>query len=396
MKFIEGNELILEFMVINICTGIWVGMVNFIIPIYGLYLHASSVEIGLIRGLSGIGDLLLVLPAGLLIDYFGSKKTYTVSCTIGAIMTVVLSLAGTPWMLIFMMIFYGMARSVRTTSLNASFFKYMNVIGAKKGGWYKGSMTIGSQFFGPLIGGALAVVISFTNYFMLTSMFLLVPLFIVGGKGDDLMLKASEKEPELSGALKYYGLLLKNKVLLLATVTECVNSAFFTTFSTFITIMIIEDVGLAVAVAAMLISLRGVANIVVVFFCGRLLDLNNNYLYFISFVMTAIGLLFLGTSTQIPLLMLGAVIIGLSSGISTLITFTQVGGIDGEKGKIAGIFSFGQKIGTIAGPVLGGIIAELIGVHAIFLFFIPLFLVMAFYTFTEGRKTVPAVKIMSQ
>ncbi|HMK48406.1 MAG TPA: MFS transporter, partial [Methanocella sp.] len=169
-------------MVINICTGTWVGMVNFIIPIFALSLHAGSVEIGLVRGLSGLGDLLLVLPAGLLIDYFGSRKIYIVSCVAGGIITILLALAWTPWVLIAMMIVYGMARSVRTTSLNASFFQHMNAIGTGKGGWYKGSMTLGTQFLGSLIGGVLAVTVSFADYFVMTSLFLLTPIFIAFGR----------------------------------------------------------------------------------------------------------------------------------------------------------------------------------------------------------------------
>lgn len=179
MKFFEGNELIFRFMLINISSGVAVGMMNFIIPVYALSMNATSTEIGLIKGISGIGDLLVVLPAGFLVDYFGSRKMYSVSCVFGAAIIMLLSLAGTPELLLLMMVFYGVARTFRTTSLSAAFFKNMNTIGTRKAGWYKGSMTIGASFIGPLIGGIAAIAMGFKSYFVITSAFLLVPLMVI-------------------------------------------------------------------------------------------------------------------------------------------------------------------------------------------------------------------------
>lgn len=387
---LEKNDLIAKFMVINICTGTWVGMVNFILPIFALSLHANSVEIGMVRGLSGLGDLLLVLPAGLLIDYFGSRKIYIVSCALGGAITILLALAWTPRVLIAMMIFYGMARSIRTTSLNASFFQHLSEIGVKKGGWYKGSMTLGTQFLGSMAGGALALVLSFTGYFVAASLFLLGPILLAFGRqkggNSSFMARASEKEPGHKSSWRDYGALLKNKVLLSAALTEGVNTAFFITFSTFLTVMVITSLGQSVAMAAVLLSLRGISNILVVFFGGRLLELNYHFLYVVSFLMSCAGLLLLGTSQDVALLMLASVVLGLFSGVMTLITFTQVGGTPGDKGKVAGIFSFGQKLGMVAGPVLAGIVGDFVGLQAIFLCFIPFFLLMAGYNLLEGRK----------
>jgi MFS family permease len=394
-KLFEENDLITRFMIINICTGIWVGMVNFIIPVFALSLGASPVEIGLVRGLSGLGDLLLVLPAGLMIDYFGSRKIYIASCMAGGILTMLLALAWTPWVLIAMMIVYGMARSIRTTSLNASFFQHMNTIGARKSGWYKGSMTLGAQFLGSLVGGVMAVAVSFAGYFVAASVFLLAPIFLAFGQKKDhsFMLPATGKKPGLNGSVDGYRRLLRDRTLLVATTTECLNTAFALTFSTFLTVMVITSLGLGVTMAALLISLRGIANILVVFFGGRLLELNYNHLYVVSFVMSAAGLLVLGTATDAWLLMLASVILGLFSGVMTLVTFTQVGNTDGEKGKISGIFSFGQKAGMVAGPVLGGIAGSFIGLQAIFLCFIPFFLLMAAYYLTGDRTARSTLKV---
>lgn len=264
MKIFDGNELIFRFMLINISSGIAVGMINFILPIYAISLKATSTEIGLIKGISGIGDLLVVLPAGFLVDYFGSKKMYSTSCMMGGMTIMLLSLAGTPGVLLLMMVAYGMARTVRTTSLSAAFFKSMNAIGAKKAGWYKGSMTIGASFIGPLIGGIMAITMGFTNYFVITSAFLVAPLFFIMARANNKTgSPRKKKNGSFTDASHHYKSLAMNRILIRSTVIESMNTAFFMTFTTFITVLVIRDMGLSPWIAAMLLSLKGGATILV-------------------------------------------------------------------------------------------------------------------------------------
>jgi MFS family permease len=387
MKIFQGNELILKFMLINISTGIAMGMVNFILPIYALSLNASSTQIGLIKGIAGIGDLLVVLPAGFMVDYLGSKKMYSASAVMGSSIIVLISYVSNIELLLLIMVFFGMARSLRTTSLNADFFKNMNIIGVKKGGWFKGSMSVGGALIGPILGGIAIVAMSYKSYFALASVFLLAPFLVIlartnGGSNSPVR----PKNLNLNDASNHYKALARNRSLVSATIIESINGAFFITFSTFIIVLVIKDLSLSPDVAAMLIALKGGATICVVFFCGQLLRKNNTNLYLFSFIVTILALLVLGMSRDILQLAIASVVLGISSGLITLITFTQIGNIDGEKGKIAGIFSFGFGMGSIIGPTVGGIIGDAYGVQTIFLFFIPLFGALALYTFMDDRK----------
>ncbi len=387
MKIFEGNELILKFMLINISTGIAMGMMNLIIPIYALSLNATSTEIGLIKGISGVGDLLVVLPAGFLVDYLGSKKMYSVSAVMGSSIIVLISYVSNIELLLLIMVFFGMARSLRTTSLNADFFKHVNTIGIKKGGWFKGSMSVGGALIGPILGGIAIVAMSYKSYFALAGVFLLAPfLVILARTNDGSNLPVKPKNFRLADASNHYKALAKNRSLVSATIIESINGAFFVTFTTFIIVLVIKDLGLSPGVAAMLIALKGGATICVVFLCGQLLRKNNTNLYLFSFIVTILALLVLGISGNTLHLAIASVVIGMSSGLITLITFTQVGNIDGEKGKIAGIFSFGHGMGSIIGPTFGGIIGDIISVQAIFLAFMVPFGALALYIFMDGRK----------
>lgn len=395
MKFFKGNELILRFMFINISSGIAMGMINFIFPVYALSLNATSTEIGLIKGISGFGDLFVVLPAGFMVDYLGSRKMFFASGILGAAIIMLFSIAITPTLLLFAMFFFGVTRSFRIISLNTEFLINMNTIGARKAGWYKGSMTIGGAFIGPIIGGIASIAIGFTGYFAFASALLLAPFAVIlaGGKKEE---KKSVKNSSLFDASNHFKSLIKNRILMRATIIEGLNTSFFITFTTFITILVIENFGLSPGIAAMLISLKGGATIFAVFFCGQLLRKDNNKLYLFSFIIIILSLITLGTSRYIPLLAIASIVQGIGSGLITLITFTEIGTIDGEKGKISGIFSLGHSTGAILGPVLGGIVGGIFGTQAIFLGFIPLFAAMLLITLMNGRKNKSTGKLLSQ
>ncbi|MDD1702545.1 MAG: MFS transporter [Methanoregula sp.] len=385
MRFLKGNELIARFMAMNLGSGIAVGMVNFILPLYAISLNASNFEIGLIKAMMGVGDIMIVLPAGFLVDYFGTRKMYTVACLFGAFMIIVMSFAGTPMILLGVMIFYGISRTLRTTSLNASFFKNMNAIGIRKGGWFKGAITAGAQFIGPLIGGIAVLSIAFPEYFMLTSAFLLVPLVVLYVSTTVKKPVNTFPKPCFQESFRYYRYLFKNKLLVSATMTECMNSACFMTFSTFVTVLVVISLGLSPGIAAILISLRGAAQVFVVIFCGRLLYENHNNLYIFSYGMIIVSLFFFGTSTDVLILAAAAVLMGIFSGVLTLLTFTNAGSVEGDHGKIAGVFAIGTSVGAVFGPVYGGIIGNVFEVQDIFLGFIPLFAIMACFYLVIGR-----------
>lgn len=389
MKFFRGNELIFRFMLINISSGIAIGMMNFIIPVYALSLNATSTEIGMIKGFSGIGDILVVLVAGFIVDYLGSRKTYSVSCICSAVIIMLLSLAASPKILLLTMIFYGVARTFRTTSLSAAFFQNMNTIGVKKAGWYKGSMTIGSALLGPMIGGIAAVALSFNSYFLITGAILIIPLMVINaGSKNKISSHVKKQNLSLIGSSSHYLSLTKNKTLVSATVKNGINTAFFMTFTVFITVLVIKDLGLSPGIAAALISLKGLSTLLVVFMGGAYLQKNNNRLYLFAYITTVFSLLFLGVGTDTIQLGLASLLNGLGTGLITLINFTEVGSLDGEKGKIAGFFNFGHGIGAIIGPTLGGIIGDIYGVQAIFLAFMIPFSAMAIHTFISGRRIV--------
>lgn len=394
MKIFEGNEFILRFMLINMSSGITGGMLNFIIPVYAISLNATSTEIGLIKGFTGLGDLLTALPAGYLVDYFGTRKLYLISGIFGIVIIMLLSLSDTPMVVLLVMVLYGVARTIRNASLSTTFFKKMSMIGTRKAGWYMGSMSIGASLIGPIIGGIAVIAMSFTSYFALTSVFLFLPFIVILVRSNNRNNSTIElNNSGLLDALKHYKILAKNRILVRTTIIQTLSTAFGMTFSTFITVLVIRDFGLSPGIVAMLISLNGGTSIFIIFFCGKLLSKDNNNLYLSSFFITILALLMLGMTTDASLLVIASIAIAIGSGLITLITYAHVGNIDGEKGKVASILSFGQSMGVIIGPILGGMVGDAFSVQTIFLAFIPLYSALAIYTLKNGRKQIDSENI---
>ena len=94
------NKLIISFVILNITMGTAGGIFQMTLPLYALSLKASTAQIGLISGASGMGLLLLVIPAGFLVDHFGSKRLFVVGSLASALTAFSLIAAKNPVALI--------------------------------------------------------------------------------------------------------------------------------------------------------------------------------------------------------------------------------------------------------------------------------------------------------
>ena len=70
-----------------------------------------------------------------------------------------------------------------------------------------------------------------------------------------------------------------------------------------------------------------------------------------------------------------------------LVVSSRIGLMQGEKGKIVGLFAASVGIGASFGPMLGGLIGDWIGVRGIFLAFIPFFLALAWAANWEENQS---------
>lgn len=101
------------FVLANILTGLSFGITTIVLPIFAEELHATTSEQGIIKGISGIGILLMVLPAGLLVDYYGFKKLYFVGVVLSALTYVAIAFSSSVDGIIIAMAFQGFGATFR-------------------------------------------------------------------------------------------------------------------------------------------------------------------------------------------------------------------------------------------------------------------------------------------
>lgn len=389
--------LITSFLILNIVSGTVGGAMQLVVPLYAMSLQASTAQIGVIRGISGIGMLLLVIPAGFLVDHFGSKKLFLTGSFSGFLSTLALVLAKVPIAMIALMGFSGLFSSLKMTALNASFFRNLKNMGLEKAGWFKGSMSIGLTFLGPAFGAFLVKVASYRAIFMLLAALTLIPTALV------FFFHSETAHPgpmnELGGVinrqLKEFRQLIGQRTLYLPLLTESLSTSCFATFSTFIVVIAVKILHLQPSAASILMTAEGGIFILTVFAAGPLITrLTQFQLYLLSVTVTSAGLALVSISTTFAFLAFSAVVLGLGLGLINLVTSSRIGKMEGEKGKVVALFSASVGAGISLGPMIGGIVGQYLGTQNIFLTFIPLFLllvVLAYRTDIQSEQEIVAV-----
>ncbi len=383
--------LISSFLILNIVSGTVGGAMQIIVPLYAMSLHATTAQIGVIRGISGLGMLLLVIPAGFLVDHFGSKKLFLVGSFSGFLSTLGLTLAKVPIAMIVLMGISGLFGSLKMTALNASFFKNLKNMGLDKAGWFKGSMSIGLTFLGPAFGAYLVSVAGYISIFYFLSALTLIPATLVFFFHSEPARRGPVNE--LNGIIRRqlteFRVLFGQGNLYLPLLTETLSTACFATFSTFIVVISIQILHLQPSAASILMTAEGGVFILTVFAAGPLINrLTQFQLYLLSVTVTSAGLAMVSFSTSFVLLAVSAVVLGLGLGLINLVTSSRIGSMEGEKGKVVALFAASVGAGISLGPILGGIAGQFFGTQNIFLIFIPLFVVLVALAYRTDILTV--------
>jgi MFS family permease len=385
--------MLVSFLILNVITGTVGGAMQIAVPSFALELNATTAEIGLIRGVSGFGILLLIIPAGLLVDHFGARRLFIVGSLGTALITFTLSVAGAPLALIMLQGVLGLFAALKITALNAAFFARLNAMGLSRAGWFRGSMSIGLTFVGPLLGAYLDERLVSGHVFQALGWVALAPTALV-------LFFHREPRPASAGSLaEGFALQLRALRGLLASreihfglLTETLATACFATFSVFVVVLTVTTLHADAPTASLLMIIEGGAYILVVFAVGSLITrLSREGLFLLSFAVTSVGLTSLGLSESFVVAAAGAGVLGVGLGLFNLVTASQMGRMEGDKGKVVSLFGAAMGVGASAGPILAGLVGSWLGTPAIFFSFIPLMLLPLAVLAFRPQEDVPGI-----
>jgi predicted MFS family arabinose efflux permease len=282
-------------------------------------------------------------------------------------------------LLILVMLLEGLSRSLKFTSISAAFFESLHRFGLEKAGWYKGSLSIGLTFIGPALGGVLLVMMPFGALFLMVMALMLLPSLLIFFIHTEpaRQHRAAGAVDEVRDQLKGFAVIIRHRGLFRALAAEVLCSACLSTFTTFIVVLVVREWQLKPGAASLLLALEGGAYICTVFGAGflvRRLGQRNSYLASIS--VTVAGLIGLTLAKGFSPLLFSSMLMGFGIGLINVITSSCAGGMKGEKGKVASLFAAAAGLGISFGPLISGVVAQYLGVQAVFIAMAPLLILL--------------------
>jgi MFS family permease len=361
-----------RFVSLAVLAGATIGMGNVITTLFALHIGATSVEVGLISGAATLGMMLVTLPAGFLIAKFGARRIYLLaSLNCAAIYLVV------PWLgwwpaLAAARGLVGASVPFRTISMNTTFLQRVRQLGLGKAGWYRASQSTGMAVIGPWLGTVLTASSSFlVSYVCLAGLFVAMALWSQNflPDADDAVGPADES----SGIFGQLRELLDDVWVSESCFTEFMSSSVTSLFSSFIIVLAVRDLGWPASRAILLITAQGLTLITALFLLGSLLQrVKIGIAYMLSIGFGSVALLAIGFGRTLPVLMVGAVALAIGAALIHLINVVRVAHSDRPKSQVSSLLNLASQSGSLLGSVGGGLLSALIGLHHIFLAWLPL------------------------
>ena len=140
------------FIGLTLLSGMTIGMNKVLATMFGLHLGVSNFQLALISSAETCAMALGTLPAGRILARGNPKYLYAgVSLTLSVLFCILPWLPGWQWVALLMFL-VGLCIALRVVAMSTVFLVRLPALGQGKSGWYKGTLTFGMQFAGPLAG----------------------------------------------------------------------------------------------------------------------------------------------------------------------------------------------------------------------------------------------------
>lgn len=342
------------------------------------YLDARGIGagvIGAILAVYGVAALLARLPAAAW--YRARRATALVSggCLLMALSFLLLPLTSTPVGVALLVGLDGIGFAIATTAALAALMdrRHPDTNAGSIMGWYTGSLGLGYAAAGFVAGGVAEATNVSTAILVLAAVPAVAALLLAVAlrAAPPLAAAAATIEPP-SGTRRRLGALrsapptvwLAFLVCLHVSLVHGVLSAFFPLYGL--------DIGLTIGQIGAMLGVHGLAAAGIRFLAGPLFRLLPYRAALPSMILLNSGAVASMALTSVyPVLLASWGVVGLSRGVlrvaSGALVLDEAGSTDAQRGAASGIYLAGLDVGKVAGPVVGGVFAELIGFRGAFL-----------------------------
>ncbi|TFW22896.1 MFS transporter [Duganella callida] len=387
------------FVGLTLLSGMTIGMNKVLSTLLGIHLGVSNLQLAMISSAETFAMALGTIPAGYILARGNPKYLYAaVSLTLSAAFCALPWLPGWQWVASLMFL-VGLCISLRIVAMSTVFLVRLPEIGQSKAGWYKGTLTLGMQFAGPLTGNyAIANMGLKAGFLVSAAMFALLAFL-----GWHVMPETSGRRPGAGSAAGSGGHTGARSGAHAATATVGVDGAGSAAASggvasswhelwrlpavrtTYLFEILASFTASSVGVFSLLLAMRvlhwphqhavwlmavqGLSFVVVLLGLGKpvLGSPRRDRIYGGAHLAIMLALLLLGTLPYTATYLFASVLLGLGLGVNALVNTDRIGRAPVDKAKVSSHLTLFGMVGGTGGALAAGRLADSIGLQHVFL-----------------------------
>ena len=346
------------------------GIVSPIMPIYAESLGATAVQIGLLSSAWSISRFVFTPPVGRLSETRSKKKIIAGGLAAYMVVSILYTFAWDFTSLVSMRFLHGVGSAM---AMPIAYAYAAGIMPEGEEGKYMGTMNLAlfaGMGTGPLIGGYLTDAFSLSAPFYamgaMTALSLLLTLLFLP---EERRRSAAERR-----RIPSFREVLSNKLLRAAFIYRVVGALGRGSIISFLSIFIsgsaeMGGLGLPVSMAGLIISVGQISTAALQRPFGDLADRYSKvHLILLGGVVGAVGYAFLPNARTVWELMIARLIISAGGAIG-MPALTAIAAIEGREiglGTTMSTLHTAMSMGMIAGPLLAGLIVDLIGLNIVF------------------------------
>lgn len=379
MQILKSRRLLnKKIFVILLITFIWLmadNLLEFVFPTYLESVGKSYVEIGLLLSLVSIAGVLVDLPMGSLSDKASRRKLMISGLVLSIVAGILIFSLDGDLFLACSFLLWGFAYQVWRVPRDAYYASVTNKKHRAESYGFDAEVKYLGQTIGPLIGGFVLLYFGFTGILSFYSLFLffaVLSLFFLVKESNHRSLGSaifclrnpSNYVSELKEFRSFglFGVVLLFFALLM-TAWEQVLFTFQPLFYGPDVLNIPPNLG------GLLLASFSLPGIFLSFFIGRLADkAGKRIALLVGLVVMGVSLILFSQLHDLVSIFLLALSISVGWVVSVISLNALIVDLSygHKKGEVVGVWDFFMDIGFVIGPVIGGFVAEIFGVRAVF------------------------------
>ncbi|OWW18378.1 MFS transporter [Noviherbaspirillum denitrificans] len=363
----EVRNFLVGFVGLTLLSGLTIGMNKVLGTLLGVHLDVSNLQLAMISSAETFAMALGTLPAGHLLSRGNPKYLYAgVSLTLAGIFCILPWLPGWQWVAATMFL-VGLCISLRIVAMSTIFLVRLPEIGQGKAGWYKGTLTLGIQFLGPVTGNYLIAHLGLQAGFIVSAG-LFAALAILGWQVLPTH-TGNKKAGESEGGAATWRALLRLPAVRTTYLFEILASFTASSVGVFSILLALRVLHWPQQHAVWLMAVQGLSFVVVLLGLGNIVlkSPHRDRIYAGAHGAIMAALLLLGLYPSSLTYIAASVLLGLGLGVNNLVNIDRIAHAPVDKAKVSAHLTLFGMLGGTVGALGAGRLADAIGLQHVFL-----------------------------